>query len=952
VVDSWLLVNASEERLLLHQFLRFDETRPVAQHLILQHALQMLSAANAAVTGKLPHPELPSSLDYHQARLHLHQPPPFTSIHSNNATLRDSHAWLFPYHDNPRDVVRQLAVSCGQVGADGEAMAAISKGLTSKDEDVMKQAVSEDELTGQVNDMQSGIDKVNCSSVVGVLATTGSADVAASQVHQYSTSSVDLPVPSPPSQSHHYHRYHHHYAHDPVSVKINNLANFDSLQRRHLCRSSHDGKVENSLTTSHSTPANSSLVTTADGVLPACTVRRPWQSTPGYGGTLVSPTTGKKRVLCAACRKTFCDKGALKIHYSAVHLKEMHRCTIDGCTMMFSSRRSRNRHSANPNAKLHVDLQRRGNAVKSVHAAAALRHQLASSTATSSPSADGVHQSLVRAARNGSGLTTAAKYQRPGQTFDMTRPWHYRDTTAGGSTTGRQMSQSADTDRSSIRYTWCHSQDTVHDAFKHLTKLAEMTDITAMGERRQEGSTTSSLPQPRLAAARKRKSILPTRCQSQEEGSWSADSSDEFNSIAEQQQQQQQLHVPSRYTERSDWTPSGRLAKVCQHDSNEETREEPVDCSVVMSSSAEKTRRSTEVRLTPSTSALQTHYVTRDGSDNSQQSQQNSNNHSPDSSSVQNDRLQDMNRTELNYTDNGKNPVDYWAQEELCRPDSRSTDIIHTSTSDVQTPDDGDDDDEEEEHCSDELHLCTVTGCNAAFQSKRSRDRHSANVHLHHKLLSTVVTCASFNTDKSDAVAGRCSADQHCDSSAVQSHLTADIMSSSSSETTVAAAATFLRHQLCVKSAAAACFYYMQLRCGLSNYSQLHSIIKPPLCIAHCSSSQLLPECVDCRLDSIATSSHASSPDAADSTAGSMDVGRDEMAVDLPRPAPDGTAVCHVCGQTYQDNLVLKEHLEKLHPREMYRCTVPGCDKIFSTRKSRNRHSQNDNLHYVFASNN
>ncbi|ELT87209.1 hypothetical protein CAPTEDRAFT_78125, partial [Capitella teleta] len=62
----------------------------------------------------------------------------------------------------------------------------------------------------------------------------------------------------------------------------------------------------------------------------------------------------KKRVLCTACNKTFCDKGALKIHYSAVHLKEMHKCTVDGCNMMFSSRRSRNRHSANPNPKLHM----------------------------------------------------------------------------------------------------------------------------------------------------------------------------------------------------------------------------------------------------------------------------------------------------------------------------------------------------------------------------------------------------------------------------------------------------------------------------------------------------------------------------------------------------------------------------------------------------------------------
>ncbi|KAF8565997.1 hypothetical protein P879_02716 [Paragonimus westermani] len=62
----------------------------------------------------------------------------------------------------------------------------------------------------------------------------------------------------------------------------------------------------------------------------------------------------KKRVVCTSCKKSFCDKGALKIHYSAVHLKEMHKCTIKGCSMWFSSRRSRNRHSANPNPRLHI----------------------------------------------------------------------------------------------------------------------------------------------------------------------------------------------------------------------------------------------------------------------------------------------------------------------------------------------------------------------------------------------------------------------------------------------------------------------------------------------------------------------------------------------------------------------------------------------------------------------
>ena len=87
-------------------------------------------------------------------------------------------------------------------------------------------------------------------------------------------------------------------------------------------------------------------------------IKRQWIPSANFGSTFIGPN-GKKRVLCTACNKTFCDKGALKIHYSAVHLKEMHKCTVEGCNMMFSSRRSRNRHSANPNPKLHMPQKRK-----------------------------------------------------------------------------------------------------------------------------------------------------------------------------------------------------------------------------------------------------------------------------------------------------------------------------------------------------------------------------------------------------------------------------------------------------------------------------------------------------------------------------------------------------------------------------------------------------------------
>ncbi|XP_043088480.1 zinc finger protein basonuclin-1 isoform X2 [Puntigrus tetrazona] len=70
-----------------------------------------------------------------------------------------------------------------------------------------------------------------------------------------------------------------------------------------------------------------------------------------------SSCSSKARVSCSACAKTFYDKGTLKIHFNAVHLKIKHRCTVDGCNMMFSSLRSRNRHSANPNPRLHAALE-------------------------------------------------------------------------------------------------------------------------------------------------------------------------------------------------------------------------------------------------------------------------------------------------------------------------------------------------------------------------------------------------------------------------------------------------------------------------------------------------------------------------------------------------------------------------------------------------------------------
>lgn len=59
-------------------------------------------------------------------------------------------------------------------------------------------------------------------------------------------------------------------------------------------------------------------------------------------------------ILCNICHKMYSNKGTLRVHYKTVHLREMHKCKVPGCNMMFSSVRSRNRHSQNPNLHKNV----------------------------------------------------------------------------------------------------------------------------------------------------------------------------------------------------------------------------------------------------------------------------------------------------------------------------------------------------------------------------------------------------------------------------------------------------------------------------------------------------------------------------------------------------------------------------------------------------------------------
>ena len=282
----------------------------------------MLSAANAVAS-----PLTPSGVDSHQPRLGFLgtlQPPPFTSVHNRPASLADSCGWFFPHDETGthRDEVRVSRPT--------------GSGQSRKDVGCVGLVAASDQLTRTVehvtkHDDEPALNSDSSSSAAGdnrLSAATTSVDISVKQI-RHSMPSFQSPSSTPQALQY-------------VSAKTNDKAykpmfsNLKNQQHGYWYGSRYAAAADTFIR--RSAPASSSVTAPDDAVPSVGGVRRPWQTTPGYGGTLVSPTTGKKRVLCAACRKTFCDKGALKIHYSAVHLKEMHRRAPQGDASVYDRR--------------------------------------------------------------------------------------------------------------------------------------------------------------------------------------------------------------------------------------------------------------------------------------------------------------------------------------------------------------------------------------------------------------------------------------------------------------------------------------------------------------------------------------------------------------------------------------------------------------------------------------
>ncbi|XP_038134509.1 zinc finger protein basonuclin-2 isoform X2 [Cyprinodon tularosa] len=320
VLDRWTIMSREEEIITLQQFLRFGETKSIVELMAIQEKEGQAVTVPSSKTDSGIRTFIESNNRTRSPGLltHLENSSPSSIHHFEN--IPNSLAFLLPFqYINP--------VSAPMLGLPPNGLPMEQSALRLREPNLPNQGdhveTSESEVSlspfrtgqspsrgvlGAINNTEPKTEPNSCASPISPTPSTQQAQQQTSlqqpQQPQQGQQQSQNQSQQPNSLSEH--QVHHHFVKDEPSKTISHPS-FSSKMHR---------------------------------------IRR------------MGATSRKGRVCCNACGKTFYDKGTLKIHYNAVHLKIKHRCTIEGCNMVFSSLRSRNRHSANPNPRLHMPMLR------------------------------------------------------------------------------------------------------------------------------------------------------------------------------------------------------------------------------------------------------------------------------------------------------------------------------------------------------------------------------------------------------------------------------------------------------------------------------------------------------------------------------------------------------------------------------------------------------------------
>lgn len=437
------------------------------------------------------------------------------------------------------------------------------------------------------------------------------------------------------------------------------------------------------------------------------------------GTSFVSPTTGKKRVRCNVCMKTFCDKGALKIHFSAVHLREMHKCSVEGCNMMFSSRRSRNRHSANPNPKLHTPHLRRkisphdgrthqGPYLPGLAALNATSHMKEMSHIPQMPSLLGspmpMHGSHFNPNMLGPDFQNLQRHQME---LHRLHELKMNSMYAGHPGMGAQKHKSdskLDSDGEVKRARFSDSEPDESQKFE---------DDKSIGEVSAKDESSSGIFS--VGGGRKRKNQNPTRIttvarSSNQNNHGDANDNDEFSSDDDDEGFENPMDDNDDELEDDDEDDLG---------DNENLGNRGGSGSGSAGGQSDE-RKPDEDGQSGGSQPDQSQ--DKGGNANNDRGASNANNGGETTNGQQDEESNNNNSLKLEDTediplddDNPKRCIE-------CGEEFPNHFSLKTHYQDVHLK---------------LMHKCTIEGCNAGFPSKRSRDRHSSNLNLHRKLLST-----------------------------------------------------------------------------------------------------------------------------------------------------------------------------------------------------------------------
>uniref|UniRef100_A0A8C0J3M4 Basonuclin zinc finger protein 2 n=1 Tax=Chelonoidis abingdonii TaxID=106734 RepID=A0A8C0J3M4_CHEAB len=652
----------------------------------------------------------------------------------------------------------------------------------------------------------------------------------------------------------------------------------------------------------------------------------------------------KGRVFCNACGKTFYDKGTLKIHYNAVHLKIKHRCTIEGCNMVFSSLRSRNRHSANPNPRLHMPMLRNNRDKDLIRATSGAATPVIASTKS--------NLTLTSPGRPPMGFTTppldpvlqnplSSQLVFPALKTVQPVPPFYRSLL----TPGEMVSPPTSLPTSPIIPTG--------GSVEQHPPLPSESSLPAMVMPTHE-------PNADLAPKKKpRKSSMPVKIEKEV-----IDTADEFDD------------------EDDEANDNSTMANDIGHDNHCHSQEEMSPGLSVKDFSKNGRSRCisrTEIRRADSmTSEDQEHE--RDYENESETSEPklceesmegDEHIHESNEQSMMNSEMADENHNESSHRDVIKVKEEftdptydmfYMSQYGLYNGGSASMAALHESFSSTFSYNSPQKFSPEGDLCSSpdpkicyvckksfkssysvklhyrnvhlkEMHVCTVAGCNAAFPSRRSRDRHSANINLHRKLLTKELDDMGLDTSQPSL-----SKDLR-DEFLVKIYGTQHQMGLDIREDTSSPAGTEDSHMNGYGRGMSEDYMVLDLSTtsSIQSSSSIHSSRESDAG----SDEGILLDDVDGASDS-GESAHKM-----DTPAIGVGMGSDLQGSLMFNNVPmsNGGIMCNICHKMYSNKGTLRVHYKTVHLREMHKCKVPGCNMMFSSVRSRNRHSQNPNLH-------